>query len=245
MDNTIFFGVFIGRTRHWGTLLPVTCCLLLTVCCLPLSGVALAQPQTPFHAPEMVWNVKMKGPVLSPPAVHEGMLYIPMSDRKLYRLNVQDGQYEDISKLNGIGSLTPQVHENRLFFMLDGQPNKDRRTLAAFDLEKKKILWEHPLLNTWSTPVLYGATLYMGSEDGFVYAIDIETGETQWRFQTKRQVRSSPVISDSLLFIGSDDNHLYALHIKTGKLIWSFETGGSILACGPRINSRRIYRWSY
>ncbi|MDP7235656.1 MAG: PQQ-binding-like beta-propeller repeat protein, partial [Candidatus Latescibacteria bacterium] len=87
---------------------------------------------------------------------------------------------------------------------------------------------QKPLLNTWSTPLLHETTLYTGAEDGYVYAIDIETGDTQWRFQTKRRIRSSPVISDSLLFIGSDDNHLYALHVETGRLVWSFETGGSI-----------------
>ena len=228
------------RTRR--AVCPTAYCLLLTAYCLPSSGVVLAQE--PFQAPALVWKVKLKGPILSPPAVHEGMLYIPMSNQKLYRMDVRNGRYEDISKVNGVASLTPQVYAGRLFFMLDGQPKKDRRMLAAFDLKKKKTLWQKPLLNTWSTPLLHETTLYTGAEDGYVYAMDIETGDTRWRFQTKRRIRSSPVISDSLLFIGSDDNHLYALHTETGRLVWSFETGGSILAA-PAVADDAVYTVSY
>jgi len=41
-----------------------------------------------------------------------------------------------------------------------------------------------------------GATVYVGSFDGNVYALDAETGEEQWRFETGEGVRSSPTVVD-------------------------------------------------
>ena len=62
-----------------------------------------------------------------------------------------------------------------------------------------------------SSPALAGNVLYFGSDDGKVYAIDVNSGEARWSFQTGGEVRSSPAIGDGAIYVGSRDGFIYAL----------------------------------
>ena len=80
-------------------------------------------------------------------------------------------------------------------------------------------------------------TVYVGSDDGNVYAIGPPAsgtaGELKWSFPTGNTVRCSPTIGrDGTLYVGADDYNLYALDPrpqgKTGQLKWSFATAGQV-----------------
>jgi outer membrane protein assembly factor BamB len=76
-----------------------------------------------------------------------------------------------------------------------------------------------------STPVLRNGTLYFGSNDSNVYAVDAKTGVERWRFKTDGAVSSSPATGTSDLFISSRDRHLYALALAGGREHWRFAFG--------------------
>ena len=72
-------------------------------------------------------------------------------------------------------------------------------------------------------------TIYVGSDDNNVYALDPATGDQYWNFTTGNQVVSSPVIgADGTVFVGSADGNLYALDSDDGTEKWAFPTGGSL-----------------
>jgi predicted small lipoprotein YifL len=55
-------------------------------------------------------------------------------------------------------------------------------------------------------------TVYVGSQDNMLYAINGKSGVKLWEFETGDNVSSSPVIgSDGTVYVGSDDNKLYAI----------------------------------
>ncbi|MGZ3822758.1 MAG: beta-alanine-activating enzyme beta-propeller domain-containing protein, partial [Mucilaginibacter sp.] len=80
-----------------------------------------------------------------------------------------------------------------------------------------------------SSPVLdlnnKDLTLYFGSSDGNLYALNAITGIKKWAFKTNGIVRSSPALYQGKVYFGSWDTFLYAIDAKTGKLQWKFETG--------------------
>ena len=60
-------------------------------------------------------------------------------------------------------------------------------------------------------------TVYVGSGDKKLYAINGKSGVKLWEFETGSYVVSSPAIgSDGTIYVGSNDNKLYA--IKTESL---------------------------
>ncbi len=89
-----------------------------------------------------------------------------------------------------------------------------------------------------SAPALSDGVIYFGSEDGYLYALDPQTGAEKWRFKTGGAVWSSPAVSDGMVYFGSDDNYLYAVDLQTGAEKWKFKTGGRGLVLPGRL------RWS-
>jgi eukaryotic-like serine/threonine-protein kinase len=76
-----------------------------------------------------------------------------------------------------------------------------------------------------SSPALSGHTLYFGSEDGFLYALDAATGALEWRLSTGAEISSSPAVVDGLVYVASGDDRLYAVAASTGRVRWTFHTG--------------------
>ncbi|MHB8523535.1 MAG: outer membrane protein assembly factor BamB family protein [Limisphaerales bacterium] len=73
------------------------------------------------------------------------------------------------------------------------------------------------------------STVYVGSADGDVYALDGASGAKKSSFNTGGGVVSSPAIAtDGTIYIGSGDNNLYALDGVTGEERWRFGAGGPI-----------------
>jgi outer membrane protein assembly factor BamB len=76
-----------------------------------------------------------------------------------------------------------------------------------------------------SSPAVWDGTVYVGSGDHNLYALDAQTGSLRWKFATGNVVHASPAIAGGIAYIGSWDRYFYALDARTGKLIWKFATG--------------------
>jgi len=74
------------------------------------------------------------------------------------------------------------------------------------------------------SPAIAGGVVYIGSLDGFLYAVDQETGKEKWKFGTHRQVVSTPAVADGVVYLRGFDAVLYALDAATGAVKWSFTT---------------------
>ena len=76
-------------------------------------------------------------------------------------------------------------------------------------------------------------TIYVGSYDNKLYAINPD-GTEKWNFITDLYVYSSPAIgSDGTIYVGSQDNNLYAIN-PDGTEKWNFRTG-NIVVSSPAI----------
>ena len=100
-------------------------------------------------------------------------------------------------------------------------------------------LWEFKTGRAVSSSPAIGSdgTVYVGSWDKKVYAINGKTGDKLWEFETGDSVYSSPAIgSDGTVYVGSSDKKLYAINGKTGVKLWEFETG-DVVHSSPAIGS--------
>ena len=84
--------------------------------------------------------------------------------------------------------------------------------------------------SVYSSPAI-GAdgTVYMGSDDFKVYALNGATGVLKWSYTTGGPVTSTPAIgADGTVYVGSWDGKVYALNGATGAKKWSYTTGGFV-----------------
>jgi len=111
------------------------------------------------------------------------------------------------------------------------------------DLE---LLWSYET-GGWveSSPTVSNGVLYVGSNDGNLYALDIATGNLKWKYTIGGEVSSSPAIYDGILYIHSNlqDKHIYAIDSDTGNLKWKFKTEMAVddVASSPVVVDGTVY----
>ena len=91
-----------------------------------------------------------------------------------------------------------------------------------------------------SSPALAKGTVYVGSEDGDVYALNAATGAKLWSYTTENEVYSSPAVANGVVYVGSEDSKVYALNAATGAKLWSYTTG-DLVNSSPAVANGVVY----
>jgi polyvinyl alcohol dehydrogenase (cytochrome) len=77
----------------------------------------------------------------------------------------------------------------------------------------------------FSQPTVVDGRVYVGAQDGTVYALDAHTGCIYWRYKAKARIRNAIVIGPSpqgpRAYLGDHESNFYALNADTGALLWS------------------------
>ena len=117
--------------------------------------------------------------------------------------------------------------------------NSAETRLSPGNAANLKLIWKQKL-GSGSTlaaqPIIYSGTLYVGSWDGFLYAMNAADGSLRWKKDLGRTtsqqctpdtagISSAPVVTRDALYIGGGDDKLYALNPQTGDTLWTFKTG--------------------
>ncbi len=101
--------------------------------------------------------------------------------------------------------------------------------VTAYSEGKPQQLWTFATGDQiLSSPTVVNDTVYIGSNDHKLYALDAATGRLKWSFTVHHEVRGTPRVVNGVVYIGSIDSLLYAVDAATGHLKWSFPTGSGI-----------------
>jgi outer membrane protein assembly factor BamB len=68
--------------------------------------------------------------------------------------------------------------------------------------------------------VVVDGVVYIGAENGTLYAVDAATGEGVWEFEGRGGFFSSPAVYHDTLYVGSQGANLYAIDLATGEARW-------------------------
>jgi outer membrane protein assembly factor BamB len=60
--------------------------------------------------------------------------------------------------------------------------------------------------------------VFIGSDDGRLYALDEKTGNPTWTYKTGSNVKSTPAVANGRLYVGSEDGYVYCFGPGTGIL---------------------------
>jgi outer membrane protein assembly factor BamB len=86
------------------------------------------------------------------------------------------------------------------------------------------------LLNLALRPVVEGGRVYAAGRDGRVHALDLETGHSQWRTETRTLLSAGPAVGHGVVIVGSSSGELIALESNDGSLRWRVQVSGELLA---------------
>jgi outer membrane protein assembly factor BamB len=167
---------------------------------------------------KVVGKLAVGGPVGSTPLTVTGQVYVGTGNGVLYDLF-----YEDFTNTTELewsfpaggaitGTPVPAARGDTIFTATT------RGTVYA--VQPGSNIGNEPGTALWSRPVggpvrsglaVYNGAVYAGSDDGYLYAIDISTSDVRWKYKTGGAIRSKIVASNGLVYFGSLDHHVYAL----------------------------------
>jgi len=76
-----------------------------------------------------------------------------------------------------------------------------------------------------SSPTVANGVVYVGSDDGNLYAFNALTGGSPlWTFSTGTGIDASPTVVNGVVYISSRDSYLYAINASTGSYLWKAST---------------------
>ena len=121
--------------------------------------------------------------------------------------------------------------------------------LGAEDVPRLAVKWvfAYPgASRARSQPNVQGGVVYVGSQDGTGYALDLETGCAHWTFKADVEVRSAITADETgkRLFFGDIRGALYAVDSADGALLWQTQLDQHpdvTLTGSPRYHQGRVY----
>jgi eukaryotic-like serine/threonine-protein kinase len=175
-----------------------------------------------------LWTFKTGGAVWSTPAFADGTVYFGSNDHKIYALDAATGK-QKWSVTTGGAVWAPARVDGAYVYILsdDGYLYKlvraNGKRVWRFDTHGGKVK-RAGYDRLASSPVIQGGTLYFGSAEGSLYALNPKDGHERWHYFTQGAVRSTPAVADGRVFFGSYDDAMYALDAKKGTLLWRRDT---------------------
>jgi len=195
------------------------------------------------------WKFATGGRVVASAVARDATVYFGSDDGNLYAVDAGTGR--QIWKFTSAGPVpsTPAVDGGcRLLCQLRRQVLRARCEVGSIEMESSPLGGERrfeakglhgmqPFTQTiadpfdvfLSSPVVAGGTVFFGSGDGHLYALDAASGELRWKFKTGDVVHASPAYAAGTLYFGSWDSYFYAVDAATGKEKWRFHGGEDAL----------------
>jgi outer membrane protein assembly factor BamB len=211
------------------------------------TGVYAVYPQNNYkNFGPVKWKFKTGGRIFSSPVINDSITYIGSEDSTLYAIRNANGELKWKFPSRGAISSSPVVDNNIVYFTsydgfcyaVDGYTGKEiwkfktggEKKIGAIGLWTMKPadmymddLWDFFL----SSPVVdhqKEQTVYFGSSDGNLYAVNAGNGSLKWKFKTNGIIHTSPALYNGVVYFGSWDTYLYAIDAQTGKEKWKFKT---------------------
>lgn len=197
-------------------------------------------------------EIDSSGPTFyATPATTDGLLVLGGYDNILYGIDRETLRVQwNFSRSTGRYVGSPVVFGERVYAVTAGNElfalslaelerlgAVEKADESRREAEKAAVIWgpfvaEHGI---WASPLVTTDTVYVGSLDHHVYALNAENGNLRWKTELPGAVASTPVLSEdgSTLFVGNFDFNLYALEVDTGKIRWQVEAEGWVW--GPPI----------
>lgn len=128
---------------------------------------------------------------------------------------VQDTLAKKNNEFRKINRMSPVIYKNTVVVgnSIDG--------LVSYDLQSKNVKWRLNIpYGVEASAASIKDRLFVGSNNGRMYSINLQNGEIVWSFESKSELVSEPLLSEGVLYFVSGSQALYALDAATGKQLW-------------------------
>lgn len=154
-------------------------------------------------------------------------IYVSCSNGKVYSLDKEFGDLNwESDALSERLWTSPALHDDIVILStFEGR-------LLTVSAESGEVLpWSFESASGFvSRPVIYDHTIYIGSFDNKLYAIEIGASEPLWSFAGRKWFWAAPLVVGGRVYAGCLDGNVYAIESRTGKQLWRFNCKSPIVS---------------
>lgn len=211
------------------------------------------KPGLPIHppAPAPAWRYPLGAGTWAPPLSEGGVIYVGGGDGRFHAVRASDGSPLWVWPGTQAIDSRAALDDSAVYFL------DTRFNLFALDRQTGSFRWRLPLHNEFlagcsapdnptfnhrtSTPLLHDGTLYVGSSDGGLYAVNPADGAVRWRHDARAPVYSGIAAQgdDGLLF-GTMDGSVVRLDRHTRRETLRLKTGGGVVTTPTVVGNRLV-----
>jgi outer membrane protein assembly factor BamB len=164
----------------------------------------------------LLWRFATSGPVTAGPAYGLGFVYVGDSRGNVLGLSAEGPPEPKTWEKNfgGVVSGTPVIAGYIVYLAATATATAATATATAYAVNAYTgyPIWHYPLPGKVNSGLASdGVTVYLGDDDGYLYAIDIASITVRWQYHVGAAVRSQILLENGVIYFGSDDHHVYAL----------------------------------
>jgi outer membrane protein assembly factor BamB len=182
--------------------------------------------------PEIQFVFRAEGNVPKIPVLHERRLYFGCGEN-FYGLDAETGKVIWHSQNPGKRWSTAHLSEQSLYVSSTGR-------LHSLSPDDGSERWCFEVNKGLTSPFSYCNRVFVGSEEGTLYAVDVEQGNRLWTFNVARPISVASGVWQNKLFAASKDHSLYAINMDDGECLWHFTTGAKIYGT-PHVSEGAVY----
>jgi len=162
-------------------------------------------------------------PSSTPLVSREGdRLFVVARDKKLYSINTKDAKMEYQVPLRGTSLTTPALIDDTIVVGMDNR-------LAGLFADAGQAKWQAILTDRngapdriLSSPAGGDGRVYVGTVKKSLYAIDLQTGEVDWKVDLKSPVSGTPLVLPTAILVGTRNGMMFALKPEDGTILWRY-----------------------
>jgi len=146
-----------------------------------------------------------------------------------------DGQCK-LEQSSEINNVKQKIKADYLDWVTLRKDNKRSSRTEVSIPEKAKQIWKYQIKGNPipTAPTTVGNTIFIGANNGVVYALDSKNGKIKWMVYTGGAINYPPSFWEGRVYVGSNDGNIYCFRASDGNLLWK-----SLLA--PNKNKIPIY----
>jgi outer membrane protein assembly factor BamB len=172
----------------------------------------------------------------SKPTVSGGKVLFGTPSKFVFAVDATTGEEIWKYELGGSVSAAPTISNGYVFI---GQQGGEEE-FYCIDLETGRPVWNQKTGWVWGSATVSDGMVYVPGIDGYVMALEEQTGHMVWRHRFGMSVCSEPCVEGDQVFFGSWDNYTIAFDKKTGKVNWQLQ-GGATDSGVSIVKNGRIY----
>ena len=147
---------------------------------------------------------------------------------------------------------TPVVYDNKVYIGVGQDPEHGEAPGHFFaidatgtgDVTDTHMVWHRggeDFYRTMSTTAIADGILYITSLSGFLHALDPQTGEEFWTYDTFAAVWGSPFVVDGRVFLGDEDGDIAVLRAGNEMELLGEYNMGAAVYCTPVVRDGVLY----